>query len=654
MNINTKTIAETLTTLIGDGNVCELRALGVDNRKRTDSGYFDDFAAAAAAIEVYATDPTTKGCYVVLNEIDRSLLSRASNRMERFSQLTTSDKDVTRRRWLYIDCDPKRPSGISATDAECELAIERTEKIREWLMAEGTSEPIHAMSGNGAHLLVPIDLPNDDESLLLVKNVLAVLSEKFSDESVDVDQSVCNAARICRLYGTPARKGDSTAERPHRVSVLTYVPDCLKTSHEATAASVLKKIAGMLKPEPTPQRHVPQSQGGIVQRNLLFPQFLQARGIQYNAAKGPKGDIFQIDCPFDANHKKPDAYVGQIPNGALVFHCSHNSCQGRAWREFTEIAGRPAHDEWDIPYSAPRPVVNPVPQQPRPEPTTEVTTLRTAAMSYAIGINEPQEQLLRLNLGDLDFALGGGVAHGEMVIMAARPSHGKSMIALQAIHSLTADGVPCCFMSEEMSATALGKRTALFATPTTEDAWRKNPAMFRVELESHFRNRAECYVIENSRTTDAICNRVRKLQQDHGIQVAVIDYAQLLQSKGNGRYEQVTNTSIALRQLTTELGITTIVLCQLNRSIEGRNSFQPQMGDLKDSGQLEQDADVLVTLMWQHKLDSTKPEDEYSLFVQKNRNREIKRSICVCRIEPSRQRIVSADNRNNHGLPEGF
>ena len=142
--------------------------------------------------------------------------------------------------------------------------------------------------------------------------------------------------------------------------------------------------------------------------------------------------------------------------------------------------------------------------------------------------------------------------------------------------------------------------------------------MFRVELESHFRNRAECYVIENSRTTDAICNRVRKLQQDHGIQVAVIDYAQLLQSKGNGRYEQVTNTSIALRQLTTELGITTIVLCQLNRSIEGRNSFQPQMGDLKDSGQLEQDADVLVTLMWQHKLDSTKPEDEYSLFVQKN------------------------------------
>ena len=652
MLINTQVITDTLNTLIGIGNVCELRALGVDNRKRTDSGYFDDFAKAATAIEGYAKDPTTKGCYVVLNEIDGSLLSRASNRMERFSQLTTSDKDVTRRRWLYVDCDPKRPSGISATDAECELAIARTDKIRDWLMSQGASEPIHAMSGNGAHLLVPIDLPNDDESLKLIKTVLAVLSEKFSDDTVDVDQSVCNAARICRLYGTPARKGDSTAERPHRVSILTYVPDYLRTSHEATPVAVLHKIAGEMKVEPAKPLPPPQFQGGIIQRNLLFPQFLQTRGIEYNAAKGPKGDIFQIDCPFDANHKKPDAYVGQILNGALVFHCSHNSCQGKAWREFTEVAGRPAHDEWDIPYSAPKPIQQPVKPQPKPSTPTEVTTLHTAAIDYADTINEPQQQLLRLNLGDLDFALGGGVAHGEMVILAARPSHGKSMVALQAIHSLTADGIPCCFMSEEMSSASLGKRTALFATPTTEDAWRKNPSMFRAELESHFRNRAECYVISNSRTTDAICNRVRKLHQDHGIQVAVIDYAQLLQSKGNGRYEQVTNTSIALRQLTTELGITTIVLCQLNRSIEGRNSFQPQMGDLKDSGQLEQDADVLVTLMWPHKMDSTKPADEYSLFVQKNRDREIKRAICSCRIEPGRQRIVAANDWQD--LAESF
>jgi hypothetical protein len=198
-------------------------------------------------------------------------------------------------------------------------------------------------------------------------------------------------------------------------------------------------------------------------------------------------------------------------------------------------------------------------------------------------------------------------------------------------------------MSEEMTSAALGKRTAQFATPTTEDSWRQNPTVFRQELDSHFRNRAECYVVENSRTTDEVCKRIRNLTEEYGVQVAVIDYAQLLQSKGNGRYEQVTNTSIALRQLTTELNIVTVVLCQLNRQIENRSSFQPQMGDLKDSGQLEQDADVLVSLMWAHKMDSAKPEDEYTLFVQKNRNREIRRAVCSCTIEPNRQRIVARD-----------
>jgi archaellum biogenesis ATPase FlaH len=637
-------IEQSLRVLIGTGNVCEVRALC--DRKRTDAGYFDDFAKAAAAVQAYSDDVAVKGVYVVLNAIDASLLSRANNRIERFATLTTSDKDVTRRRWLYVDCDPKRPAGISATNAEAKLACERAEEIRTWLMDQGCYEPIMCMSGNGAHVLVPIDLPNDDESLQLVKTVLAVLSDKFSDDLVDVDQSVCNAARICRLYGTMARKGDSTAERPHRLSVMRYVPSYLNELHEATPVPVLQSIAKMAKkPEQAPRQQ--QAYNGAIQRNLLFPAFLQRRGIEYREAKGPKGDIYQIDCPFDANHKKPDAYVGQIPAGALVFHCSHNSCQGKAWREFTEVVGRPAHDEWDVPYDAPRPVAvaaKPVEQpKPKAEKPVEVKTLKSAAMEYAANINEPKEQLLRLGLGELDFALGGGVAHGEMVLLAARPSHGKSMVALQIIHGMTADLVPCCFMSEEMTSTALGKRTAQFATPTTEDAWRQNPTIFRQELDSHFRNRAECYVVENSRTTDEICKRVRKLHQDYGVQVAVIDYAQLLQSKGNGRYEQVTNTSIALRQLTTELNIVTVVLCQLNRQIEGRSSFQPQMGDLKDSGQLEQDADVLVSLMWAHKMNSSKPEDEYTLFVQKNRNREIKRAVCLCTIEPNRQRIISRD-----------
>lgn len=630
-------IRESLQVLVGDGNVAEIRVLC--DRKRTDAGYFDDFSQAAKCVAGYAADGEVKGIYLVLNQIDSSLLSRASNRMQRFASLTTSDKDVTRRRWLYVDCDPVRPAGISATSAEQALAMDRAEQVREWLLEHFCSEPIVAMSGNGGHVLVPIDLPNTDESLLLIKTILEVISQKFSDAAVDIDQSVCNAARICRLYGTTARKGDSTPERPHRISELRHVPEYLRASHEATPEHVLQSIAAMKAPEKPPERR--QSNGADIQRNLMFPGFLRRLGIEYRPAKGPKGDIFQIDCPFDANHKKPDAYVGQLPNGALVFHCSHNSCSGRAWREFTDQVGKPDPDEWDPPFSQPR--IERQQQKPS-QPKTEqpvVGTLKAAALEYARTINDEKAQLFRLGLSDLDFALAGGVACGEMVLVAARPSHGKSMVALQAIHNLTAAGVECCFMSEEMTEASLGKRAATYAVETQEDDWKQNPEDFKQRLQVHFHNRAECHIIENSRTTSELCNRVRAMKAQHNIRAVVIDYAQLLSSGGNGRYEQVTNTSIALRQLTTELNVMTLVLCQLNREVEKRSSFAPQMSDLKDSGQLEQDADVLLSLVWPHKLDAAKQPDEYMIYVQKNRHREIKRSIVPCIIEPNRQRIVS-------------
>ena len=83
-------------------------------------------------------------------------------------------------------------------------------------------------SGNGAHLLYRVDLPNDRASLDLVKGVLEALSFRFSDERVSVDITTANAARIWKLYGTTARKGDSTEERPHRRSRLLNVPDVIQ------------------------------------------------------------------------------------------------------------------------------------------------------------------------------------------------------------------------------------------------------------------------------------------------------------------------------------------------------------------------------------------------------------------------------------------
>jgi len=119
-----------------------------------------------------------------------------------------------------------------------------------------------------------------------------------------------------------------------------------------------------------------------------------------------------------------------------------------------------------------------------------------------------------------------------------------------------------------------------------------------------------------------------------------VDYAQLLQSPGRSRYEQVTNTSIALRQLASANKLVVLVLCQISRGIESRERFEPTMSDLKDTGQLEQDADVIVFLCWPCRLNHAEPQDKFQFFICKNRNRPIVQAAVTCRFIPDRQQIL--------------
>jgi hypothetical protein len=148
---------------------------------------------------------------------------------------TTSDGDIVKRVWLPIDLDPERPSGISASEPEKQAAIQRAAEIKEFLTDKGYPDPLEADSGNGVHLLYRVDLPNDAESLELVKRFLAALDFVFSDGAVSVDTGVANSARIWKLYGTKARKGDSTQDRPHRRSRLLAIPGVVQ---EAPLAEV--------------------------------------------------------------------------------------------------------------------------------------------------------------------------------------------------------------------------------------------------------------------------------------------------------------------------------------------------------------------------------------------------------------------------------
>lgn len=219
-------LAEQYRLLVAPGQVVELRALNVQRgggRPHVEAGFFDsdhliEMAKTALRISRYA-----KGVYFTLNPVHPDLLARRCNRIGWANEgELAKDKDVLHRRWLLIDADPIRDPLISASDGEKANAHRTILDVREFLRGRFWPDPILADSGNGYHLLYPIDLPAQDGSV--VERILHALAQRFDSACVKIDQSVFNPARICKLPGTLARKGDSTPTRPHRRAKILEAP----------------------------------------------------------------------------------------------------------------------------------------------------------------------------------------------------------------------------------------------------------------------------------------------------------------------------------------------------------------------------------------------------------------------------------------------
>ena len=326
----TGTIRDTLAVLSGPGQVVEVRALAENG---THSGYFTDFEALSRQVEALDCDPFVHGCYVTLNTVNPALLARRANRIKMHlsrGDATTGDTDIIRRRWLPIDIDPVRPSGVSSTDTEHEIAIAKANEIVAWLSGIGFPEPVRGDSGNGVHLLYRIDLPNDDASTKLVKAVLSVMDKRFSASGVSVDPANYNAGRIWKLYGTMVLKGDSTNERPHRRSRIISVPEEVVVVSREQLEALAAQLPGESPVNP------PAPDGAAID----LRSWLVSHGLAIRSEKpyGNAGTIFVLDqCPFSSAHKD-GAYAIQFANGAVHAGCHHASCGAgkQRWKELRE------------------------------------------------------------------------------------------------------------------------------------------------------------------------------------------------------------------------------------------------------------------------------------------------------------------------------
>ncbi len=163
-----------------------------------------------------------QGSYMLCNgPLDPTLSARYEQcRWQPANNGRATDRDIQSRRAIYIDVDPVRPKGISATHEEQQAAWTVGNAIRQDLAKRIGRTPIGwAGSGNGFALLVAIETsPNTTELRDLIARGLKALSKKYSTEHVSIDGSVFNAARLMSCPGTMKCKGRHTDERPHRMT----------------------------------------------------------------------------------------------------------------------------------------------------------------------------------------------------------------------------------------------------------------------------------------------------------------------------------------------------------------------------------------------------------------------------------------------------
>jgi replicative DNA helicase len=203
---------------------------------------------------------------------------------------------------------------------------------------------------------------------------------------------------------------------------------------------------------------------------------------------------------------------------------------------------------------------------------------------------------------DLD-ELTSGFQKGEMVILAARPSMGKTALALNFVEHMALAGHPTLFFSLEMGKQQLVQR--MLCAKARVDGQRLRRNMLRPD--DNIRLLAACDELSKARiliddtpglTLLAMRSKARRMRERIGVEAVVIDYLQLMSSgsRVESRQLEVSEISRGIKAMARELKVPVICLSQLNRASEQREGHRPRMSDLRESGSIEQDADVVMML----------------------------------------------------------
>jgi len=236
---------------------------------------------------------------------------------------------------------------------------------------------------------------------------------------------------------------------------------------------------------------------------------------------------------------------------------------------------------------------------------------------------------------DLD-RITHGFQNGDLIILAARPSMGKTALALNfAINSAQVSQGAVCIFSLEMPAEQLAMRMFSAKTGVKGDDIRTahlNDAAWSKINEAVLEMKNQKFYIDDSTTLKVqdMFAKCRKLKNEVGLSLVIVDYIQLIESSGirssESRQQEVSEISRKLKAMARELEVPVIVLSQLSRNVERKENKRPMLSDLRESGAIEQDADIVMFIYREEyyaQLEGKAPEQkrqDAEIIIAKHRN----------------------------------
>ncbi|MDP2647798.1 MAG: replicative DNA helicase [Candidatus Yanofskybacteria bacterium] len=230
----------------------------------------------------------------------------------------------------------------------------------------------------------------------------------------------------------------------------------------------------------------------------------------------------------------------------------------------------------------------------------------------------------------------GGFQKSDLIILAARPSVGKTAFAIDLALRAAEQGIPTGIFSLEMSLDQVIDR--FISSKSGASLWKLRTGKLSHDgLDNDFLRITNAIsglqdlpiYIDDASSLNVLQMRAmaRRLQSEHGLGLLIIDYLQLMSSRRNydSPVQQVTEISRGLKALAKELNIPIIAISQLSRAIESRDGHRPRLSDLRDSGSIEQDADVVMFIHRDDKIDYQKAQEQgktnlAQLIIAKHRN----------------------------------